>query len=71
MTRPLNLQNVTALKSVANDMIKKYGPAVEELSQILDPSVWAFESMRIAQNTTYPAMFTTKVISSEYQKTTE
>lgn len=32
MTRPLDLQNLTALKGVANDMMKKYGPEVEGLA---------------------------------------
>lgn len=71
MTRPLNLLNLTALKSVANDMIKQYGPLVEGLAQNLDPAVWAQESFRIAQNTTYPAMFTSNIITSQYQKLTE
>lgn len=29
ISRPMNLQNLTALKDVANDMIKQYGPQVE------------------------------------------
>ena len=71
MTRPLDLQNLTALKAVANDMMKQYGPQVEQLGQNLDPTVWAEESFRIAVNTTYPLMFSSSIITPEYQKITE
>jgi hypothetical protein len=37
----MNMQNSTALKDVANSMIKTYGPAVEELGKIINPAVWA------------------------------
>lgn len=33
MTRPLDLQNTTVLKSVAAELIKTYGPEIEDLSK--------------------------------------
>jgi hypothetical protein len=41
IVRPMNMQNLTALKDVANSMIRTYGPAVEELGKIINPAVWA------------------------------
>lgn len=41
IVRPMNMQNLTALKDVANNMIKQYGSEVEELGKIIDPAVWA------------------------------
>jgi hypothetical protein len=37
----MNLQNLTALKDVANSMIRQYGKEVEQLGEIIDPLVWA------------------------------
>ena len=70
ISRPMDLQNMTALKSVTAEMIKTYENEIEELGKELDPSVWAYESFRIAQNTTYPPMFTSNEITPEYQKLT-
>jgi hypothetical protein len=66
----MNLQNLTALKDVANAMIKQYGKEVEELGKIIDPLVWAQESFRFAQNTTYPHILTTNKITDAYSMLT-
>jgi hypothetical protein len=66
LDRPLNLQNLTALKDVANSMIKQYGKEVETLGLIIDPLVWAQESFLIAQNTTYPFIYTTNKLNDAY-----
>lgn len=62
----MNLQNLTALKDVANSLIKQYGKDVEGLGQIIDPLVWAQESFLVAQNTTYPFILTTNKLNEEY-----
>lgn len=36
------------------------------MGKIIDPAVWAQESFRIAQNTTYPYILTTNKLNSEY-----
>lgn len=41
INRPMDLQNTTALKAVANSWISIYGSQIENLSQNLDPNVWA------------------------------
>lgn len=41
ITRPMNMQNMTALKDAANDMVHQYGKEVEALGEIIDPYVWA------------------------------
>lgn len=66
MVRPLNMQNMTLLKSVAQDMIKQYGPSVQELGKIIDPIQWAMESFRFAVNTTYPFIANTSHVNEEY-----
>ncbi len=66
IVRPMNMQNLTVLKEVANSMIKTYGPQVEELGKIIDPLVWAQESFLIAQNTTYPFIAKTNKLDSAY-----
>lgn len=62
----MNMQNLTALKEVANSMIKTYGPQVEELGKIINPLVWAQESFLIAQNTTYPFIGKTNKLDDAY-----
>lgn len=62
----MNIQNLTALKDVANSMITQYGASVKQLGEIIDPLVWAQESYLIAVNTTYPFLAKTNTISSEY-----
>ena len=64
------MQNTSALKAVALDLIKEYSNEISGLAQNLDPTVWAKESFRIAQNTTYPPMFSSNEITPEYQATT-
>jgi len=66
IVRPMNLQNLTALKDVANGMISQYGKEVEDLGKIIDPAVWAQESFRIAQNTTYPYILNTSKLNDAY-----
>lgn len=66
MVRPLSLQNMTALKDVAMGLIKSYGAEIEKLAENVDPLVWAMESYRYAQNTTYPLMFTSNKITQQY-----
>lgn len=51
-------------------MIRQYGKEVEDLGKIIDPVVWAQESFRIAQNTTYPHLEKTNVITDEYSHLT-
>jgi hypothetical protein len=70
INRPMNIQNLTALKDVANSMIKQYGNEVETLGKIIDPAVWAQESFRIAQNTTYPHILTTNKLDDQYNAQT-
>ena len=70
IVRPMNMQNLTALKDVANNMIKQYGPGVEDLGKIIDPAVWAQESFRIAQNSTYPYILTTSSLNDQYNAQT-
>lgn len=41
IVRPMNIQNLTALKNVADSLIKQYGAEVEKLGLIIDPMVWA------------------------------
>jgi hypothetical protein len=62
----MNLQNLTALKDVANSLIKQYGKDVEVLGQIIDPLVWAQESFLVAQNTTYPFILNTNKLNEAY-----
>jgi hypothetical protein len=66
----MDLQNTSALKSVANDYIKTYGNEVEGLAKNIDPREWAFESYRFAQNSTYPLLATTNRITKEYSDNT-
>lgn len=70
ITRPMNMQNLTALKDVAYSMIAQYGKQVEELGKNIDPLVWAQESFRIAQNTTYPFIATTNKLDAAYNTLT-
>ncbi len=62
----MDLQNTTALKSVASNLITQYGAEVEELAKNIDPSHWATESFEIAKNTTYPRMQATNTADEEY-----
>lgn len=41
IVRPMNMQNLTALKDVANEMITKYGPEVQGLAEDINPVTWA------------------------------
>ena len=68
ITRPMNIQNLTVLKDLANSMIQEYGKSVEQLGRIIDPLVWAQESFLIAQNTTYPYIMTTNKLNDAYTK---
>jgi polyphosphate kinase 2 (PPK2 family) len=43
---------------------------VEELGKNIDPLVWAQESFRIAQNTTYPFIATTNKLDAAYNTLT-
>lgn len=70
ITRPMNLQNLTALKDVANQLIQQYGKEVETLAKIIDPLVWAQESFLIAQNTTYPHILTSNQATQAYNQQT-
>ena len=70
IVRPMDLQNLTALKDVANSMIKEYGNQVEDLGRNIDPAVWAQESFRIAQNTTYPLILETNQLNDQYNTMT-
>jgi len=63
INRPMDLQNTTALKAVANSWISTYGSQIETLGQILDPNVWAKESFLFAQNVTYPAFLNSNKIT--------
>ncbi|XP_031505811.1 nuclease P1-like [Nymphaea colorata] len=51
MVRPLKMQNLTALKEVASQLVNQYGKE---------------ESFLIAQNTTYPYVATTNKLNDEY-----
>lgn len=66
ISRPMNIQNLTVLKDIANSMIQQYGKSVEELGRIIDPLVWAQESFLYAQNTTYPYIMTTNKLNDAY-----
>jgi hypothetical protein len=70
MVRPLNMQNLTVLKRVASELVSQYGKEVAGLGEIIDPYVWAQESYLIAQNTTYPYVYTTNKANDEYIKLT-
>lgn len=70
MVRPLDIQNTTELKSAASKIMQEFDSEISDISRILDPSVWAMESFRIAQNTTYPPMFDSNQITADYQKLT-
>ena len=64
--RPMDIQNLTELRAVASGMVKQYGAEVEELSKIIDPVVWAQESLEIAVNTTYPHIAKTNSLDKDY-----
>lgn len=70
MVRPLSLQNTTALKEVAVNYIKTYGPQIQKLAEDINPMNWAMESYRFSQNTTYPHMFTSNKITQQYSDQT-
>lgn len=66
ISRPMDIQNITALKAVANALINEYGAQVEGLGQELNPMVWAYESFEFARNVTYPHFLTTNKVTEEY-----
>jgi len=66
IVRPMNMQNLTALKTVANDYLNTYGSQVEQLAKDINPLTWAQESFRIAQNTTYPYISKTNQLDKNY-----
>ena len=66
ITRPMNIQNLTVLRDVANGMISEYGGQVEALAENIDPVTWAQESLEVAVNTTYPHIAKTGVLDMEY-----
>ena len=51
-------------------MIHEYGDQVEDLGKNIDPAVWAQESFRIAQNTTYPFILETNQLNDQYNSMT-
>jgi len=66
----MNMQNLTALKNVADDMINRYGPEIKGLADNIDPVAWAQESLKIAQNTTYPFIANTNKLDTAYTQLT-
>lgn len=70
IVRPMNMQNLTALKNVADDMINRYGPEIKGLADNIDPVAWAQESLKIAQNTTYPFIANTNKLDTAYTQLT-
>ena len=70
LVRPLDSQNLTAIQDVAKKYMNEFGDSVEELGKIIDPAVWAMESLMFARNTTYPFVEHTNQITSEYSDIT-
>lgn len=58
------------MRELAMSYIKQYGTQIEKLAENIDPWVWAMESYRLAQNTTYPPMFKSNKISQAYSDDT-
>ena len=60
INRPLNAADTAAMLAKAQDFLDEFkGTEIEELGKEIKPEVWALESFRVAQNTTYPHMLTT------------